>query len=81
MKTKKAIEPVKAKFTVYRNYIWRKGLGRRYELYKSTSEKEIKNTGRSESSELLFKVGDVISSHYAKNSLEYRAAIHGYFTY
>lgn len=42
-------EEKRANYDVYVCYLWRKGLGRRYELYKYTNYKEITDLGKSES--------------------------------
>lgn len=66
---------MKAIKTVYRNYRWRKGVGRHYELYKSVSEAQLTGLGRSETSTLFIRVGEEIPAYIAHNTLEYRMAM------
>lgn len=66
---------MKAIKSVYRNYTWRKGAGRHYELYKSVSETQLPNLGRSKSSTFVVGAGEEIPTNLAHNSLEYRLAI------
>ena len=62
--------------TVYINYTWRRGQSHRYyQLYKSVSEKPLKNLGRSESSTLFCEPGDILSNSIAHHSLVWRAAM------
>lgn len=65
---------MKAIKSVYRNFTWRKGAGRHYELYKTVSETQLTGLGRSETSTLVVKEGEEIPSNWAHNSLEYRLA-------
>lgn len=74
----KGIE-VKAKYDVYVSYLWRKGFGRRYELYKYTSNKEITDLGKNETCFLLYKKGDMLPN-IPHNRLEWKAAVKGSFT-
>lgn len=64
-----------SKKDIYRNYTWRKGKGRKYELYKSVSSLPLEKLGRSETSTLVLKKGDPIPESWPHNCLEYRLAI------
>ena len=60
---------------VYRNYTWRKGEGKKYELYKSVSSLPLEKLGRSESSTLVLKKREPLPESWSHNCLEYRLAI------
>ena len=72
-------EEKRANYDVYVCYLWRKGLGRKYELYKYTNYKEITDLGKSESCFLWCKKGETMPN-IPHNRLEWQAATTGKFT-